>query len=131
MPAGHTTIDLKWVYKVKRDTNGEILKHKARLVAKGYVQKFGIDFEEAFALVTRLEIVRLLLAPAANNEWEVHHLDIKSAFPNGKLYEVVYVNQPECYVKEGQERKVYKLFKALYGLRQAPRAWYTQLINVL
>ena len=131
LPTGHKAIDLKWVYKLKRDTNGEILKHNARLVAKGYVQKQGIDFEEAFAPVTRLETVRLLLALAAKNEWEVHHLDVKSAFLNGKLYEEVYVNQPEGYVKEGHERKVYKLFKALYGLRQAPRAWYTQLNKCL
>ncbi|XP_074351878.1 uncharacterized protein LOC141691029 [Apium graveolens] len=113
LPEGHKAIDLKWVYKVKRDTNGGIIKHKARLVAK------------------RLETVRLLLALAAKSEWEVHHLDVKSAFMNGKLYEEVYVNQPEGFVKEGQEEKVYKLFKALYGLRQAPRAWYTQLNKCL
>lgn len=127
LPAGHKAIDLKWVYKVKRDTNGEILKHKARLVAKGYVQRYGVDFEEVFAPVTRLETVRLLLALAAKNQWEVHHLDVKSAFLNGQLYEEVYVNQPEGYVQKGAEKKVYRLFKALYGLRQAPRAWYTQL----
>ena len=111
LPSAHRAIDLKWVYKVKRDTNGEILKYKARLVAKGYVQKHGIDFQEVFAPVTRLETVRLLLALAAKNEWEVHHLDVKSAFLNGKLYEEVYVNQPEGYVKEGQERKIISCLK--------------------
>lgn len=116
LPPGHRAIGLKWVYKTKRDTNGNILKHKARLVAKGYVQKVGIDFDEVFAPVTRLETVRLLLALAANNEWEVHHLDVKSAFLNGKLYEEVYVKQPEGYVVKGSEGKVYRLFKALYGL---------------
>lgn len=131
LPENRRAIDLKWVYKVKKDTNGEVMKHKARLVAKGYVQKLGIDFEEAFAPVTRMETVRLLLALAARNEWEVHHLDVKSAFLNGRLYEEVYVNQPEGYIKEGQETKVYKLYKALYGLRQAPRAWYTQLNKCL
>lgn len=131
LPSGHRAINLKWVYKVKRDTRGEIIKHKARLVAKGYVQQYGIDFEVVFAPVTRLETVRLLLALEAKNEWEVHHLDVKSAFLNGKLYEEVYVNQPEGYVKEGQEEKVYKLFKALYRLRQAPRAWYTQINKCL
>lgn len=83
LPSGAKPIGLKWVYKLKRDTDGKILKHKARLVAKGYVQKQGIDFEEVFAPVTRLETVRLLLALAAKNGWEVHHLDVKSAFLNG------------------------------------------------
>ena len=131
LPRGHKAIDLKWVFKVKKDTNGEIVKHKARLVAKGYVQKYGIDYEEVFAPVTRMETVRLLLALAAKNDWEVHHLDVKSAFLNGELEEEVYVSQPKGYVKAGQETKVYRLLKALYGLRQAPRAWYAQLNKCL
>ena len=131
LPEGHKAIDLKWVFKVKKDANGEIVKHKARLVAKGYVQKHGIDYEEVFAPVTRLETVRLLLALAAKNSWEVHHLDVKSAFLNGELQEEVYVTQPKGYVKQGQESKVYRLLKALYGLRQAPRAWYAQLNRCL
>lgn len=83
LPPGHKAIDLKWVFKLKRDTSGEIVKHKARLVAKGHVQKHGIDFEEVFAPVTRLETLRVLLALAAKNDWEIHHLDVKSAFLNG------------------------------------------------
>lgn len=94
LPEGHKAIDLKWVYKLKRDTEGKIQKYKARLVAKGYVQRYGIDYEEVFAPVTRLESVRLLLALAAKNGWEVHHLDVKSAFPNGEIQEEVYVCQP-------------------------------------
>ena len=116
LPAGHRPIGLKWVFKTKRDSDGQIIKHKARLVAKGYVQKAGIDFEEIFAPVTRLETVRLVLALAARNEWEVHHLDVKSAFLNGELQETVFVTQPEGFVKVGKERMVYKLLKALYGL---------------
>ncbi|WCJ34767.1 Retrovirus-related Pol polyprotein from transposon TNT 1-94 [Euphorbia peplus] len=131
LPKGHKAIDLKWVFKIKKDTSGEIIKHKARIVAKGYVQKHGIDYEEVFAPVTRLETVRLLLALAAKNDWEVHHLDVKSAFLNGELQEEVYVSQPKGYEKEGQESKVYRLLKALYGLRQAPRAWYAQLNKCL
>lgn len=73
------------MYKLKKNTEGDIVKYKARLVAKGYVQKQGVDFEEVFAPVTRLETVRLLLALAAKNNWEVHHLDVKSAFLNGDL----------------------------------------------
>ena len=131
LPPGVKPIGLKWVYKLKRDSNGNVIKHKARLVAKGYVQKQGIDFEEVFAPVTRLETVRLLLALAAKNGWEVHHLDVKSAFLNGEIEEVVYVSQPEGFVKENQGHMVYRLVKALYGLRQAPRAWYAKLNKCL
>lgn len=95
------------------------------------MQKYGVDFEEVFAPVTRLETLRLLLALAAKHEWEVHHLEVKSAFLNGKLYEDAYFNQPDGYLKAGEEKKVYKLYKALYGLRQAPRAWYAQLNKCL
>ena len=131
LPPGHKAIGLKWVFKAKRDTQGKVVKHKARLIAKGYIQKFGVDFEDVFAPVTKMETVRLLLAIAANNEWEVHHLDVKSAFLNGILLEEVYVTQPPGFEKEGEEHKVYKLYKALYGLRQAPRAWYARLSKYL
>lgn len=131
LPPGKKTIDLKWVFKLKKDLNGEIVKHKARIVAKGYVQEYGIDFEEIFTPVTRLETVRLILALSAKNGWGVHHLDVKSAFLNGELTEEVYVSQPEGFVQPGQEHMVYKLHKALYGLRQAPRAWYSKLSKCL
>jgi len=91
LPPGHKPIGLKWVFKLKRNSEGEVVKHKARLVAKGYVQKQGVDFEEVFAPVARLDTVRLLLAMAANRGWQVHHLDVKSAFLNGELEEEVYV----------------------------------------
>nr|GEU68731.1 putative reverse transcriptase domain-containing protein [Tanacetum cinerariifolium] len=116
-------IGLKWVYKVKRDPTGKIVKYKARIMAKGYVQKHGIDYEEVFAPVARIETVRLILALAGSYGWWVHHLDVKYAFLNGDLEEEVYVSQPEGYQKEGESNKVYKLSKALYGLKQAPRAW--------
>ena len=110
------------MFKVKRDEHGAIVKHKTRLVAKGYVQRPGIDFTEVFAPVARLESVRVLLAVAAHEGWEVHHMDVKSTFLNGELQEEVYVAQPAGFVVEGAEHKVLKLKKALYGLRQAPRA---------
>ncbi|WVZ50903.1 hypothetical protein U9M48_002109, partial [Paspalum notatum var. saurae] len=104
-PAGHRPIGLKWVYKLKKDAVGSIVKHKARLVAKGYVQRAGIDFDEVFAPVARLDSIRLLLALAAQEEWIVHHMDVKSAFLNGELEEQVYVVQPPGFVVEGQEHK--------------------------
>lgn len=131
LPTGQKVIGLKWIFKLKKDADGRIVKHKARLVAKGYVQEHGVDFEEIFAPVTRLETVRLLLALSAKNNWEVHHLDVKTAFLNGELKEDVYVAQPEGFEKVGKEHLVYKLIKALYGLRQAPRAWYAKLNSCL
>lgn len=109
LPAGKKAIGLKWVYKVKKDASGKVVKHKARIVAKGYVQQQGRDFDEIFAPVTRLETVRLLLALAAKNSWEVHHLDVKSAFLNGEIQEEVYVTQPEGFEKKGKEHLVYRL----------------------
>ncbi|EEC81933.1 hypothetical protein OsI_25798 [Oryza sativa Indica Group] len=126
-PARQCPIGLKWVYKAKKDAAGNITKYKARLVAKGYVQRQGIYFDEVFAPVARLESVRLLLAHAACEGWAVHHMDVKSAFLNGELLEEVYVAQPPGFVVDGQEHKVLRLDKALYGLRQAPRAWYSKL----
>jgi transposase InsO family protein len=124
-------IGLKWVYKAKKDAARIISKYKAWLVAKGYVRQQGIDFDEVFAPVARLESVRLLLAHAANEGWAVHHMDIKSAFLNGELQEEVFVEQPPGFVLKGQEGKVLRLVKALYGLRQALHAWYAKLDSSL
>jgi hypothetical protein len=100
-------------------------------VAKGYAQTQGLDFDVVFAPVTRLESVRLLLALAAHGNWEVHHMDVKSAFLNGDLLEEVYVHQPPRFCDTKHEGKVLKLNKALYGLKQAPRAWNAKLDHEL
>lgn len=131
LPHGVKPIGLKWIFKIKRNADGSINKYKARLVAKGYVQQYGIDFEEVFAPVARIETIRLLINLAASNDWEVHHLDVKTAFLHGELKETVYVTQPEGFVVKGSENKVYKLKKALYGLKQAPRAWNHKLNTCL
>jgi hypothetical protein len=131
LPCGHRAITLKWVFKLKRDEVGAIIKHKARLVARGFLQREGIDFDDAFAPVARMESVRLLLALAAQEGWRVHHMDVKSAFLNGDLKEEVYVHQPPGFAIPGKEGKVLRLRKALYGLRQAPRAWNTKLDSTL
>lgn len=130
-PPGHKPIGVKWVFKLKKDAAGVIVKNKARLMAKGYMQRPRLDFEEVFALVARLESVRLLIAIAAHRGWEVHHMDVKSAFLNGDLAEEVYVAQPLGFEVHGGGRKVYHLHKALYRLRQAPRAWNVKLDNTL
>ncbi|KAJ9560810.1 hypothetical protein OSB04_005970 [Centaurea solstitialis] len=131
LPDKQKAIGLKWVFKLKRDADGKIIKYKARLVAKGYVQEHGIDYDEVFAPVARMETIRLILALAAYHGWEVHHLDVKSAFLHGELKEEVYVTQPEGFIKPGNENKVYRLTKALYGLKQAPRAWNMKLDQTL
>lgn len=106
------------MYKVKHDESIAVVKYKVRLVAKGkgYVQKQGIDFEEVFAPVARMEIVRVLLAVAAHHGWPVHNMDVKSTFLNGELTEEVYVTQPPRFTAEEEEGKVLKLHKSLYGL---------------
>jgi hypothetical protein len=131
LPPGQKAIGLKWIFKLKKNADGEVVKHKARLVAKGYVQQEGVDFDEVFAPVARLDTIRLILALAANRGWQVHHLDVKTAFLNGELEENVYIAQPEGYVEQGKEKMVLKLSKALYGLKQAPRAWNTKLDKTL
>ena len=105
------------MYKVKRDELGAIIKHKECLVTRGFVQCEGINFEEVFALVARMESVRLLLALAAAKDWRVHHLYVKSAFLNGELAETVFVRQPPGFAVKGAEHRVLRLRKALYGLR--------------
>ncbi|GKB73711.1 retrovirus-related pol polyprotein from transposon TNT 1-94 [Tanacetum coccineum] len=117
-------ITLKWIYKVKLDELGGILKNKARLVAHGYRQEEGIDFEESFALVARLDAIRIFLAYAAHMNMIVYQMDVKTAFLNGIMREEVYVSQPDGFVDQDNPNHVYKLKKDLYGLKQAPRAWY-------
>ena len=127
LPKGKDAIGLKWVYKTKYNEDGSVQKYKARLVAKGYSQQPGVDFNETFAPVVRMETIRTVLALAAQLELQVFQLDVKSAFLNGELEEEVYVKQPQGFEVEGKEGKVYKLHKALYGLKQAPRAWNSKI----
>nr|GEX56747.1 retrovirus-related Pol polyprotein from transposon TNT 1-94 [Tanacetum cinerariifolium] len=124
-------ITLKWIYKVKLDELGGILKNKAWLVASGYYQEEGIDFEESFALITRLEAIRIFLAFAAHMNMVVYQMDVKTMFLNGNLREEVYVSQPDGFVDPDTPNHVYKLKKALYGLKQAPRARYDMLSSFL
>ncbi|GJU55094.1 retrovirus-related pol polyprotein from transposon TNT 1-94 [Tanacetum coccineum] len=124
-------ITLKWIYKVKLDELGGILKNKARLVSRGYCQEEGIDFKESFALVARLEAIRIFLAFAAHMNMIVYQMDVKTAFLDGILREDVYVSQPNRFVDPDNPNYVYRLKKALYGLKQAPRAWYDLLSSFL
>ena len=127
LPQGHKAIGVKWVYKTKTNQDGEVEKYKARLVAKGYKKRYGIDYDEVFAPVARVDTIRLLTTIAAQNEWKIFQMDVKSTFLNGYLEEEIYIEQPLGYVQKGEEDKVYWLKKALYGLKQAPRAWNTRV----
>ncbi|GKB16995.1 retrovirus-related pol polyprotein from transposon TNT 1-94 [Tanacetum coccineum] len=124
-------IALKWIYKVKLDEYGDVLKNKARLVAKGYLQEEGIDFEESFEPVARIEAIRIFIANAASKNMIIYQMDVKTAFLNGELKEEVYASQPKGFVDPDHPTHVYRLKKGLYGLKQALRAWYNTLSRFL
>jgi hypothetical protein len=124
-------VGTKWVFHNKQDEHGVVTRNKARLVAKGYAQVAGLDFEETFAPVARLESIRILLAYAADHSFKLFQMDVKSAFLNGSIKEEVYVEQPPGFEDDRYLDHVYKLSKALYGLKQALRAWYECLRDFL
>ncbi|KAJ9536528.1 hypothetical protein OSB04_un000280 [Centaurea solstitialis] len=130
-PQDKSIIDTKWLFKNKKDEHGTIVRNKARLVAKGYRQQEGIDYDQTFAPVARLEAIRMFLAYAAYKDFTVFQMDVKTAFLYGHLKEEVYVTQPEGFVDPDHPDYVYILDKALYGLKQAPRAWYEELSTYL
>ncbi|GKB12139.1 retrovirus-related pol polyprotein from transposon TNT 1-94 [Tanacetum coccineum] len=123
--------DLKWVFRNKLDENGIVSRNKARLVAQGYNQQEGIDYDETYAPVARLESIRILLAYACALDFKLFQMDVKSAFLNGFINEEVYVAQPPGFIDFEKPNHVYKLKKALYGLKQAPKAWYDRLKSFL
>jgi hypothetical protein len=117
-------IDTKWVFRNKQGEFGVVAKNKARLVGKGYTQVEGLDFGETYAPVASLESIRMLLAYATHHDFKLQQMDVKIAFLNGPLQEEVYVEQPPGFEDPRFPNHVYKLHKALYGLKKAPRAWY-------
>ncbi|GKA31418.1 putative ribonuclease H-like domain-containing protein [Tanacetum coccineum] len=131
LPYGKKAIGTKWVYRNKKDERGVIVRNKARLVAQGHRQEEGIDYDEVFAPVAKLEAIRIFLAFASYMGFIVYQMDVKSAFLYGKIDEEVYVSQPPGFLDSKYPEKVYKVVKALYGLHQAPRAWYATLSTFL
>ncbi|GJT39330.1 putative ribonuclease H-like domain-containing protein [Tanacetum coccineum] len=131
LPNGAKVIGTKWVYRNKKDERGVVVRNKARLVAQGHRQEEGIDYDEVFAPVARIEAIRLFLAFASFMGFIVYQMDVKSAFLYGTIDEEVYVSQPPGFVDPEHPTKVYKVVKALYGLHQAPRAWYATLSTFL
>ncbi|GJT98343.1 putative ribonuclease H-like domain-containing protein [Tanacetum coccineum] len=131
LPYGKRAIGTKWVYRNKKDERGIVIRNKARLVAHGYNQEEGIDYDEVFAPVARIEAIRLFLAYASFKDFVVYQMDVKNAFLYGKIKEEIYVCQPPGFEDPEFPDRVYKVEKALYGLHQAPRAWYETLSTYL
>ncbi|WVZ95817.1 hypothetical protein U9M48_041533 [Paspalum notatum var. saurae] len=124
LPKGKKAVGCKWVFTVKQNPKGEVDRYKARLVAKGYSQTYGIDYDETFAPVAKMNTVRTLISCAVNFGWPLHQMDVKNAFLHGDLQEEVYMEIPPGFAGSQTIGKVCKLNKSLYGLKQSPRAWF-------
>jgi len=123
LPAGKTTLQNKWVYRLKEEDGGR-KRYKARLVVKGFAQKKGIDFDEIFSPVVKMTSIRTILSLMAVEDLHLEQLDVKTTFLHGDLEEEIYMQQPQGYEVKGKEKLVCRLKKSLYGLKQAPRQWY-------
>ena len=129
LPKGRKVVRCKWIYRTKFVADGSVDKYKARLVAKGFSQVPGIDYTETFAPVAKMNSIRLTLAIVAAQGWVVHQMDVKSAFLNGDLHEEIYMEQPQGFVQDST--MVCRLKKSIYGLKQAPQAWYAKMDSFL
>ena len=123
LPEGRRPVATRWIYRVKHRADGSIERFKARWVAKGFSQLYGIDYDETFSPVVRLENLRMLLAFGTIHSYEIHQMDVDSAFLNAELHEEIYVTQPEGFISEQHPDYVCRLHKSLYGLKQAPLLW--------
>lgn len=131
LPEGKRPVGCKWIFSVKYNPDGSVNRYKARLVAQRFTQSYGVSYEETFAPVAKLNSVRVLLSIAANLDWALHQLDIKNAFLNGELEEVVFMKIPPGLESPDNSGKVCRLWKSFYGLKQSPRAWFDRLTRVV
>ena len=130
-PANTNIVKCKWVFTIKYHLDGTIARHKARLVARGFTHAYDIDYTETLSSVVRLNSVHLLLSLAVNQAWSLHQLDVSNAFLYGDLEEQVSMEQPLGYVAQGESSKVCFLRRAIYGLKQSPRAWFAKFNGLL
>ena len=126
-----SAVSSKWIFKTKHSANGSIEKYKARFIARGFSQKEGIDCEETFSPVARYTSIRIVLALEAKNKWKLHQMDVKTTFLNVLIEEEVYIEQPQIFETDDWESYVWRLKKALYGIKQAPGAWYERIYGFL
>ncbi|KAL3845297.1 hypothetical protein ACJIZ3_002700 [Penstemon smallii] len=131
LPKNKKTVGSKWVFTVKCKADGSVEIYKARLVAKGFTQTHGIDYQETFAPVAKINSIRILLSLTVISNWPLHQFDVKNAFLNGDLQEEVFMDLPPGFENRFGRGKVCKLKKALYGLKQSPRAWFERFGNVI
>jgi hypothetical protein len=129
--SGANVIDCKWVYKIKRKSDGTMDRYKARLVTKGFKQRYGIDYEDTFNPLVKAATIRLILSLAVSNGWSLRQLDVQNAFLHGVMEEEVYMRQPPGYESSEHPNFVCKLDNAIYGLKQASWAWYSKLSSKL
>jgi hypothetical protein len=130
-PKNKDVVSSKWLYKIKHVADESIEKHKARFVARGFSQKEGIDYEEMFSPVARYTSMRTIIALAAKMKWKLHWMDVNTTFLNGVIKDEVYIERPQVFGVEDRKTHVCRLKKALYGLRQAPKAWYGRIDSFL
>jgi hypothetical protein len=125
-PEGNSVVTSKWIYKIRHAVDGSIEKYKARFVARGFSQVEGVDYDETFALVARYTSIRSIIALAASMGWKLHQMDVNTTFLNGEIEEV-YIERLEGFVVHNERSHVCRLKKAIYGLKQAPHAWYEKM----
>jgi hypothetical protein len=130
-PPGANIVTGKWIFRHKFHSDGTLARYKARWVVRGYSQRPGIDYDETFSPVVKPATIRLVLTNAVSSSWPIRQLDVKNAFLNGNLDEVVYCQQPPGFVDEARPDHVCRLHKSLYGLKQPPRAWYQRFATHL
>ena len=131
LPEGKNVVGSRWVFKVKHNADGTVERFKACLVAQGYSQSQGVDYQEVFSPVVRYSSIRALLALANVRDWEVHQMDVKTAFLQGDLDEEIYMKQPDGYIDKDKPNHVCKLKKSIYGLKQAARCWNIAIDTLL
>ena len=130
-PEGKSLVTSRWLYKLKHAADGSVQKYKARFVARWFPQVKGINYDETFVSVARYTSIRGLISIAAEMGWKIHQMDVKTAFLNGIIQEEIYIEQPQGFEIHDRETHVCRLKKALYALKQAPRAWYSRIDSYL